>query len=77
MNDELLDRYIFCEVQTANLDTLVSVLLDHSHLDWKEKNLIINDDGREAVMTVLKAIAPNSYKKTLRILKEEKENGTD
>lgn len=70
MNDELLDRYIYCEVIASQFETLIALILDNASLNWNEKGLSINS---EAVIPYLKTIAPNDYERRLEALKKENE----
>lgn len=70
MNEELLDRYIYCEVVASQFETLIALIIDNASLNWNEKELSINS---EAVIPYLKTIAPNDYERRLEALKKENE----
>ena len=70
MSDELLERYVYCEVATDQLETLIALILDNASLNWNEKELSINS---EAVIPYLKTIASADYERKLETLKKENE----
>ena len=70
MNEELLERYIFCEVVASQFETLIALIIDNASLNWNEKELSIKS---EAVIPYLKTIASDDYERKLEALKKENE----
>lgn len=67
----LLERYVFCEVESDQLRTLITMILENATLSWDEKRLCV--DSEIIIMNYVKTIAPNDYERRFRALKKEKE----